>query len=83
LRALPSRGLLGIDGAPFRHRMETTQVTERARDRLAGVFELEERGTVEVKGKGPMRTYLLVGRTPAPPSPSADGVMDAASASEP
>jgi adenylate cyclase len=39
----------------------TIQVTKRARDHLASVFELDERGIVEIKGKGPMRTYLLVG----------------------
>lgn len=37
------------------------QVTERARERLAADFLFEERGTIEVRGKGPMRTYLLVG----------------------
>jgi class 3 adenylate cyclase len=36
------------------------QVTERAYERLAGDFVLQERGTIEVRGKGPMRTYLLV-----------------------
>jgi adenylate cyclase len=39
----------------------TIQATERARDRLASAFEFEDRGTIEVKGKGSMRTYLLVG----------------------
>lgn len=37
------------------------QVTSRARDRLVDTFELRPRGTVDVKGKGPMDTYLLVG----------------------
>ena len=36
------------------------QVTERAYDRLARAFEFQERGILEVKGKGSMRTYLLV-----------------------
>jgi adenylate cyclase len=38
------------------------QVTERAYERLRGRFELRRRGTIEVKGKGPMTTYLLLGR---------------------
>ena len=37
------------------------QVTSRARDRLVDAFELRSRGAVDVKGKGPMDTYLLVG----------------------
>jgi class 3 adenylate cyclase len=38
------------------------QVTEATRERLATQFECESRGIVDVKGKGPMQTYLLVGR---------------------
>jgi adenylate cyclase len=38
----------------------TIQVTERAYLRLAPAFTFEERGMIDVKGKGPMRTYLLV-----------------------
>jgi adenylate cyclase len=37
------------------------QVTERAYKRLAGSFRFEDRGVIEVKGKGRLRTYLLVG----------------------
>ena len=37
------------------------QLTERAAERLEGVFELEPRGPIEVKGKGPMQTFLLKG----------------------
>jgi adenylate cyclase len=48
----------------------TIHVTDRARQRLAQWFELEDRGLVEVKGKGPMRTYLLVAPLTGP-----DGAM--------
>ena len=49
-------------------RMESTglpgrmQVTRETRDRLAGEFDLERRGIVEVKGKGPIETWFLIGR---------------------
>ena len=39
----------------------TIQVTERTRECLRHRFELRERSTIEVKGKGPMTTYQLVG----------------------
>jgi adenylate cyclase len=38
------------------------QVTERVHRRLRDRFELRPRGRVEIKGKGPMDTYLLVAR---------------------
>ncbi|HEX6666545.1 MAG TPA: adenylate/guanylate cyclase domain-containing protein [Solirubrobacterales bacterium] len=38
------------------------QVTERAYERLRGDYELRRRGTIDVKGKGPMATYWLLGR---------------------
>ena len=38
------------------------QVTPAVYERLRGRYEFEERGTIEVKGKGPMPTYFLVGR---------------------
>ena len=38
------------------------QVTERAYERLRERYDLRRRGTIEVKGKGPMTTYMLVGR---------------------
>ncbi len=38
------------------------QVTGNVMDQLCGTYEFRERGTVEVKGKGPTTTYLLVGR---------------------
>jgi class 3 adenylate cyclase len=40
----------------------TIQVSERAYERLSDRFELRPRGRTEVKGKGAMTTYLLVGR---------------------
>jgi guanylate cyclase len=51
------------------------QVTERIHARLAAGYLFEERGTVDVKGKGPMSTYLLVGhREPTSDGPIADRV---------
>ena len=41
--------------------MRCIQTTERAYDLLASTFEFEPRGEVEVKGKGCMRTYWLMG----------------------
>lgn len=38
------------------------QVTERAFERLRDRYDLRQRGTIEVKGKGPMTTYLLISR---------------------
>jgi adenylate cyclase len=37
-------------------------VTGRTRDRLADAFEMECRGEIHVKGKGPMTTYFVLGR---------------------
>jgi adenylate cyclase len=37
------------------------QVTERARDRLASTYRFEERGVIDVKGKGNLKTFLLLG----------------------
>ena len=51
-------------------RMESTglpnrvQVTEQMQRTLAPLFDLEERGEVEVKGKGRLHTWLLIGRKP-------------------
>lgn len=39
------------------------QVTERAYERLRHSYELHRRGTIEIKGKGPMTTYLLIGKS--------------------
>ena len=38
------------------------QVTERARVQLREHYDFRPRGTVHVKGKGAMATYLLLGR---------------------
>ena len=40
----------------------TIQVTERTYERLRERYELVPRGTVEIKGKGQMTTYLLLSR---------------------
>jgi adenylate cyclase len=39
----------------------TIQVTGRAYEELRARYELRPRGTIDVKGKGPMTTYLLLG----------------------
>jgi adenylate cyclase len=52
-------------------RMESTgeagqiQVAPKTHDLLADRFELQERGVIEVRGKGPMRTWFLIGRKTA------------------
>jgi hypothetical protein len=38
------------------------QVTERTRELLGERYLFQERGTIQVKGKGAMRTYFLSGR---------------------
>jgi adenylate cyclase len=49
-------------------RMESTgvagkiQVAPQTHELLAGSFQFEERGVVDVRGKGPMRTWFLIGR---------------------
>jgi len=51
-------------------RMESTseagriQVDAATFARLQSEFDLEARGTIEVRGKGPMRTWYLIGRKP-------------------
>jgi adenylate cyclase len=42
------------------------QLTRTTYERLVGKFEMEGRGTIQVKGKGEMETYLLKGELPAP-----------------
>jgi adenylate cyclase len=39
------------------------QVTQSTRQRLSEPFRLEERGAIELKGKGPMNTWFLAGRS--------------------
>jgi adenylate cyclase len=48
----------------------TIQVTERTAGLLTDRFELEQREDVEIKGKAPMTTYLLLGRRAASPEAS-------------
>jgi adenylate cyclase len=45
------------------------QVTHAVMERIRGSFEFESRGLIDVKGKGPTPTYLLVG--PVAPAPEA------------
>ena len=40
------------------------QVTHAVAERLRGSFQCESRGLIDVKGKGPMPTYFLVGPVP-------------------
>lgn len=42
------------------------QVTEQTYYRLRGKYAFDRRGLVDIKGKGPMETYLLLGRAPDP-----------------
>ena len=48
----------------------TIQVTERAYERLRHRYELRQRGMIEVKGKGPMTCYLLIGPRADPAHPA-------------
>jgi adenylate cyclase len=58
------------DAVNVASRMESTdsvgriQVPEDVYRRLKSDFVLQERGVVEVKGKGVMRTWYLIGRNP-------------------
>jgi class 3 adenylate cyclase len=45
---------------------DAIQVTERTYEQLRDRYKLRQRGTIEVKGKGPMTTYLLIGKRDAP-----------------
>ncbi|WP_077098190.1 adenylate/guanylate cyclase domain-containing protein [Mycobacterium terramassiliense] len=56
------------DAVNVASRMEATdsvgriQVPEELYERLKDEFVLQERGSIDVKGKGPMRTWYLIGR---------------------
>lgn len=59
------------DAVNVASRMESTDVEGRIQvpqdvyDRINGSYLFEERGDVQVKGKGPIHTWYLVGRKPA------------------
>jgi adenylate cyclase len=38
------------------------QVSKATRDAIAATFNLQKRGEIDIKGKGPMTTYFLLGR---------------------
>lgn len=75
------------DAVNVASRMESTdpegriQLPHNVYERLRHAFVLEERGEIEIKGKGLMRTWYLVDRRPAPVAPPevpvvpADGVV--------
>jgi class 3 adenylate cyclase len=52
------------------------QVTTRVFECLHANYELEPRGTIDIKGKGPMATYLLVGRRADTTRPGASDDID-------
>ena len=75
------------DAVNVASRMETTdpegriQVPQNVFEQLRDDFVMEERGEVDIKGKGIMRTWYLVGRKPAMPSDpvSAPGMTESRS----
>jgi adenylate cyclase len=70
------------DAVNVASRMESTvaagriQVPENDYQRLRGRFVLEERGDIEVKGKGVMHTWYLVGRNGVQPAMGSAGGFD-------
>lgn len=71
------------DAVNVASRMESTgvegriQVPQNVFERLRGEFVLDERGEIDVKGKGPMRTWFLVARKPEPSRPSREATPTA------
>jgi guanylate cyclase len=53
------------------------QVTGRTYHRLRDRYELRPRGTIEVKGKGPLSTYLLIGPRETEATPEGTGQIRA------
>lgn len=70
------------DAVNVASRMETTgpigeiQVPENVYEQLRDAFVLEERGEIEVKGKGVMRTWYLLGRKEARPEIPSPGEVE-------
>jgi adenylate cyclase len=72
------------DAVNLASRMESTdvegriQVPEAVYERLKTEYVLEERGVVDIKGKGPMNTWYLVGRRNGDAPRDADAVAQGA-----
>jgi len=70
-------------------RMESTgepnriQVTQAIYDRLKTRFAFEPRGSIQVKGKGAMRSYWLLGALPPPDLPDSPDSPDSPNPSQP
>jgi len=73
------------DAVNVASRMESTdsvgriQVPEAMYERLKHQFVLQERGQIDIKGKGCMRTWYLIGRVAAE-EPTDVGAVDARTA---
>ena len=71
------------DAVNVASRMESTdiegriQVPQNIFERLQHSFVLEERGEIDVKGKGAMRTWFLVGRKTPPAEVDAAAIVEA------
>jgi class 3 adenylate cyclase len=59
----------------------TIQITDATHDLVADRFECVDRGEIDVKGKGPMRVWHVVGRRGG--SPRADSEIDLRASSKP